>query len=238
MDITSWINNNAGVVSVLIFILSILIGWFTGIFKALIKTFRNKPQFKIEALPGPTICSTFLTGHKFNNHEVHQTGISVYLKIRNTGNVPSSINKIKAGFHWHLRGFNLLWFKYTIGWYWLDATVSLTDFMVDIGENVKVYPFLLQKSYLSNDSADTYLRVGKSAIGVIYFEQQESWGGCFPTPRRGFTKIKIKLYDSFGGKHTKVLKIPVVDIGKAKQYCSAFGETFRQLHTGQQITQQ
>jgi hypothetical protein len=232
MDITAWINKNSGVVSVLIFLSSLMIAWFSGIFKAL----RNKPQFKIEALLGPTICSTFLTGKKFNGYDVHQTGISLYLKISNIGSAPSSINKIKAGFHWHLQGFNFLWLKYRIGWYWLDPIISLNDFTVDIGENVKVYPFLIQKSYLSNNTNDHYLQVGKSAIGVVYFEHGESWGGCFPTPRKDFTKIKVKVLDSFGGRHTKVLKVPIVSLEEAKKYSEAFGETFRELHKNKNQT--
>lgn len=74
------------------------------------------------------------------------------------------------------------------------------------------------------------LKVGKSAVGVVYFEQQESWGGCFPTPKKGSAKIKVKIIDSFGGKHTKILKVLIVDLEKAKEYCPAFGETYRQLH--------
>ena len=80
--------------------------------------------------------------------------------------------------------------------------------MVDIGENIKVFPFLLQKSYLSANTVDTYLEEGKSAVGVVYFEQQESWGGCFPTPKNNHTKIKVKVIDSFNGIHTKVIKVP------------------------------
>lgn len=105
-----------------------------------------------------------------------------------------------------------------------------TFFMVDIGEQAKVYPFLLQKSYISKESIDTYLQVGKSVVEVVYFEQKESWGGCYPFPRKGCTKIKVKVLDAFGGNHTKIVKVPIVDISKAKKYCAAFGETYRQLN--------
>ena len=91
MNLLTWINNNAGVVSVLIFVVSLVIAWLSGVLKFIAKLFITRPQFQIEALPGPTICSTFLTGKKFNNYDVHQTGISLYLKITNIGNRPSSI---------------------------------------------------------------------------------------------------------------------------------------------------
>jgi hypothetical protein len=78
-----------------------------------------------------------------------------------------------------------------------------------------------------------YLQVGQSANGVVYFEQKESWGGCYPSPRKGTTKVKLKIKDSFGSSHTKKTTIPVVPIEEARKYCASFGKTFETLRISQ-----
>ena len=65
---------------------------------------------------------------------------------------------------------NKLWLKYRIGWFWIiEQTTALMDFQAKIGENLKIYPFLMQKGFLSGDSSETFLDVGRSTSGVVYF---------------------------------------------------------------------
>jgi hypothetical protein len=225
-----WANDNQGVVTVVIFAATILLGWVSGIFGAL----RHKPVFKISILDGPTFCSTFPIAEKYKGYDVHRTAIAVYLNIANIGSAPASIERIFLGYKWHLDRFSILWLRYRLFWFWLNYSVtSLEDFKYDFGQHIKVYPFLLQVTSTVMKEPQAYLQVGQSVNGVVYFEQKESWGGCFPSPKNGTTKVKLKIKDSFGGSHTKKTTIPVVLIEEARKYCGSFGMTFETLKTSQ-----
>lgn len=226
-QLIEWTNDNQGVVTILLFFTTIFIGWASGIFQAL----RTKPRFKIDVLPGPSLCSTFFTGKKYEGYNVHRTAISVYMNVSNVGNAPATIEKISVGYHWHLSKFNFLWLRYRISWFWLDCSItSMQDFQYDFGGGyVKIYPFLLQVTSSIMKNPNTYLLVGQSVNGVVYFEQEESYGGCFPSPQRGTTKIKVKIRDSYGRVYSKVTSIPIVTLDEAKKYNPTFGESFNIL---------
>lgn len=152
--------------------------------------------------------------------------MALYLKISNPGAAPTSIDAIELGYHWHLKPFAKQWLKYRVGWFWLvNQSVALTNFQVLIGEDIKVYPFLSQRNQLSNAQPNTYLRIGESTNGVIYFEQDESWGGCFPSSSDGFTDIKLRVRDAQERQYISRHKIPVVNFEEAKKYNPRFGET-------------
>lgn len=229
-ELIKWINDNQGAVTVLVFLATIALGWASGIFQSL----RRKPKFKIETLPGPSLCSTFLTGEKYNGYKVRRTAISIYLKISNVGSAPSDIVNVSIGYHWHRNRLNWMWLKYRLIWFWLEhPIISMEDFQYNLGDGIKFYPFLLQGTASIMKSPETYLLVGQSVNGVVYFEQPESWGGCFPSPKRGATKIRVRIRDSFGKSHYKSAWIPVVPLEEAKKYCPAFGETFKILKNQQ-----
>ncbi len=222
-------NDNQGVLTIVVFAATIFLGWVSGIFRAL----RNRPVFKINVLDGPTFCSTFPTGQKYQGYDAHRTAISIYLNVANVGSAPASIERVSIGYKWHLDGVSVLWLRYRLFWFWLkDSITSLEDFKYSFGEHIKVYPFLLQCTSTVMKEPQAYLLVGQSVNGVVYFEQKESWGGCFPSPRNGMTKVKLKIRDSFGGIHTKKTIIPVVPIEQAKKYCTSFGQTFEILKNG------
>jgi hypothetical protein len=172
-------NKNSGFINILIFIITILLGWVSGIFKAL----RRRPKFKLQLLPGPTMCSTFPTGKKHNGYDVHKTAMSLYLKVSNIGSAPSSIENVEVGYHWHLRSISWEWVKYRLFWYWLkNPIITMEDFKYDLGEYIKVYPSLLQGTYLTGKTVNNYLKIGRSVNGVVYFEQPDSWEGVFHLP--------------------------------------------------------
>lgn len=226
VEVTKWMNDNQGVVSFLIFLATICIAWVAGLFSAL----RRRPKLRLTLLDGPTLCSTFLTGNKHNGFDAHRTGIALYLKISNVGSAPTSIDTVKLGYRWHLRPWTLPWFRYRVLWFWLqNPAIVIEDFQVAIGENIKFYPFLLQRSTVSGEAADSYLRVGQSMNGVVYFEQPESWGGFFPSPKNGRTKVRISVVDTFGSSHKKTFQIPVVPFDEAKKYNPSFGITLSTL---------
>jgi len=219
-------NKNAGFINIILFVATIMLGVGSGIFKSL----QRKPDFKMNTIDGPTFCATYGTGKKFNEYDVHQTGISLYLRVSNLGSAPASIVNIALGFKWNIKTFSKIWFSQIFKWDWIKNPItSLSDFRYEIGEDVKVYPFLLQGTATIMQSPQTYLNTGESVNGVIYYELNESFGGCFPKNKNNFTKVKVKVFDSFGRKYTKVFTIPIVDILDAKKYCSSFGDTYRAL---------
>ncbi len=228
---SKWSNDNQGVVSIGIFVVTMGFGWISGIFSAL----RRKPKFKVSLIDGPTFCCTYPIGKTKGEHEAHRTGIALYLKVINAGSASSSIVNISIGYHWHIRPFSLAWFKYSVGWFWLhDQTAALTDFQGKIGENIKVFPFLTQANHLAPVDAKTYLQPGESTNGVVYFEQADSWGGCFPSPRKKGVPIKVAIEDAFGKKHCAKLSIPSVSMEYARTYNPSFGKTLAELH-GEQL---
>lgn len=225
-EASKWLNENQGVLSVSIFVITIAFGWASGIFTAL----RRRPKFRIELIEGPTFCCTFTTGQKYNGYEVHRTGIATYLSVSNVGSAASSIVNVSVGYHWHLNQFNLLWLRYSLGWYWLKRhAIALTDFQAAIGDNIKVFPFLLQSNNLSPRQSETFLQVGQSTNGVVYFEQDDSWGGCFPSPKNELVTIKICVEDAFHRKHKAKFRIPVVTMEYARRYNPSFGLTIAEL---------
>ena len=108
---------------------------------------------------------TFDAGSKYEGHDVHCTGIALYLKVTNVGVSATSIDKIKVGYHWDIPFWplsmsNLV--RYRLGWFYLsDQIASLADFQAFIGDNIKVYPFLTQKGFASGESAETFLEPGR-----------------------------------------------------------------------------
>ncbi|MBE0533117.1 MAG: hypothetical protein IH626_20030 [Rhodospirillales bacterium] len=222
----NWVNKNQGILAVILFAVTAFYGWVSGIFSAL----RRKPKFKIALIQGPSFCCTFLTGKKSDDFAVHRTGIALYLQISNVGSAPSSIENISVGYHWSLNRISLQWLRYAVGWFWLhEQSIAINDFQANIGANIKVYPFLTQRSILSGESADTFLEVGQSTNGVVYFEQSDSWGGCFPSHRKGIARLKVSVRDVFGGRHKVTFDVPVVTIEEARKYNPSFGKTFAEL---------
>lgn len=177
------------------------------------------------------MCCTFVTGEVRDKYEVHRTAISLYLKIANVGSAPSSIENVSLAYHWHLRPISWNWVKYRVFWFWVDhPVVTMEDFQVDFGDKIKIYPSLFQGSATLGLSTDTYLDIGRTVNGVVYFEQNDSWGGFFPSPNAGSTKVKVAVTDSFGRRHKKVFRIPVVPLSEGRKYNPSFGGTYETLN--------
>ncbi len=204
-----------------------MFGWASGIFSAL----RRRPKFKLSLFDGPTFCCTYPIGKKCGELESHRTGIALYLAVANVGSAASSIESVSVGYHWPLYPFSAQWIRYSIGWFWLEnQSAALTDFQANIGENIKIYPFLTQQSFLSNAERNTYLEVGCSTNGVVYFEQSDSWGGCLPAVQNGHARMKVRVCDVFGNKHTGKFSVRAVSLDEARKYNPSFGKTLAELH--------
>ena len=225
---TAILNENQGVLTVVIFILTLFLGWISGIFRTLIR----KPELKIETIAGPTFVCVFGTGRKHKNFDNHRTAIALYLKVSNVGVSSTSITGVKVGYHWNISPFNLRnWIRYRLGWFYLyGPTVALADFQSSIGENIKVYPFLLQKSFTSGTASETFLEPGRSTNGIVYFEQAESFGWCFPVSRNLNTKVKIVISDTFGKQYRYTTNIDRVSLEDARSFNPKFGTTLSELH--------
>jgi hypothetical protein len=224
--VAKWLNDNQGVTAICLFLVTLVLGWLSGIFSAL----RRRPKFKISLIDGPTFCCTFSTGAKRGGDPVHRTCIALYLAVANVGSAASSIENISVAYHWHVRPFSILWLRYRLGWFWLrDQTAAIHDFQVKIGENIKFYPFLTQRSIVSGGAPSTFLEPGRHENGVVYFEQHDSWGGCYPSPDKGRVRIKVALRDVFGNVHTAKFIIRPVTLENARKYNPSFGMTFSEL---------
>lgn len=221
-----WLNENQGVVGVAIFLITLFLGWVSGIFASL----RRKPIFRLDIRQGPNFFCLFETGERHNDHDVHRIGIAIYLSIANIGSAASSIKEVHIGYRWDLQPISRLWFKNFVLRFWLNHQIAaLQDFQVEIGENLKVYPFLLQRNALMQHSSDTFLEPGKSTAGVLYFEQGDSWGGCRPRIRELHAYFKVKVVDIFGKSHTKIFKLPQYSLNEARKYNPSFGMTLATL---------
>lgn len=225
-ELASWLNENQGVLTLSIFFATIFLGWVSGIFSAL----RRRPKFNIRLIDGPTFACTFPIGKLKGQFEMHRTCISLYLGISNVGSSASSIELVSVAYHWNLRPFSLLWIKYSVGWFWLDRqAVALENFQGRIGGYTKIFPFLFQGN-IGVQAAGTFLNVGQSINGVVYFEQVDSWGGSFPKAIDGQIAIKVKVLDVFGKAHFRKFNIPAVSLAHARKYNPAFGKTLLELN--------
>lgn len=213
--VIDWANQNSGFLTFILFIVTLVLGWTSGIFRALM----HKPRFKIGINEGPSFICSFTTEKQLNGAETHRTAAVIYLSVTNTGTAPAQIVSVRLGYHNYS-------FKYTFLWFWLNSTPAIGDFGHTIGENLRVFPFLFQRNHLAAHPASTYLQSGQNTIGVVYFEQPESWGGFKPRVKNGKSKIKVLVKDSFGNRYAKTFTINVVELDYAKKFNSNFGNTF------------
>ena len=225
--VAKWLNDNQGVLGLIVFIATLSFGWLSGIFGAL----RRKPKLRFHLILGPTFCCTYPTGKLHGSFPVHRTGVALYLRISNVGSAATSIESIGVGYHANIRPLSIQWFRFRVGWLWLnDQIAAIHDFQAKIGENIKIYPFLVQASILSGKAADTFLVPGQSTNGVVYFEQSDSWGGFFPLVGKAGVRVKVAVRDTFGANHAKTFTIPAVSMEQARTYNPSFGKTFSELH--------
>lgn len=222
-NLRNWANQNAGFVTLLIFIVTLILGWLSGIFRAL----RQRPRFNIHILNGPSFCCTFETGEEHQREKVYRTAIALYLKVSNTGSAPSAISNVLVGYH----NYDI---RYIFRWYWVEQTAAFSNFTQQITGGIRTFPFLLQRAVNvtgedSQSSPKTYLEIGEVLYGVVYFEQLKAWGGFRPRVKNGQVKVKVRLLDAFGRKHHTVHNIPVVSLEAAREMSPAFGTSIDRM---------
>ena len=175
-----------------------------------------KPDLKIKLIPTPSFCSSFDSVLPNEITRIHRTAIILYLKITNTGNTPTEIGRIHVGYE-----------SMEESWCWLsEETTLLDDFVMPMGEKVKVFPFLKQKNNLMTNDTDTFLNPGQSRNGIVYFEQKASSGYRYPKIDENFkVNIQIVVHDNQGQKWSIQEKITKVMIDAAREHCPLFGKT-------------
>ena len=214
---SKWLNDNQGVISVTIFIVTVAFGWVSGIFASL----RRRPKFQLSNLGGPTFGCRYSVDKRYSEHEAHRIGIALYLRIRNVGSAASSIENISIGYHWPGRSYSRVWIH--------NQCVALADFQFMFGENIKVYPFLTQVNNLLQERQETFLQVGQSTNGVVYFEQDDLLGSDFLAAKDDQICVQVVVKDAFGKQHATKLTIPSLSIEDARKYNPLFGKTLAEV---------
>jgi hypothetical protein len=212
---------NAGFISVIVFIHCAKV---SGLFSAI----RKKPKFQIDLIEAQTFGCIFDLQRTHNGFPVNKTSFAIYLRVTNIGNAPSSIGKIRLGYI--KSDLKPLWIASKArNRNWIVETISKDDFNVNLenSERIKVIPFLKQRNRYYVNDIDTYLEVGKSRNGMVYFEQTESFGNWVPriSEKEEKTNILIEIKDAYGRKHQKSYDIKMVTPEYAFKHNPFFGQT-------------
>lgn len=219
-------NANEGFGALIIFILTLIFGWVTGIFNAIVK----KPKLKVRFMEKMTFYSFFGTGESFHHEQLnekfdyHKTAFAVYMSIANIGNAPTSIDKIYLGYTKNTPNTKI--FNKTE---WLAQWHTLTEFRIklNLGEENNDKSLFIPSLKLRNDksNSDDFLEVGKYVSGVAYFEQAAAWGSLNPKPinNKEDVKITIKIIDIYGRKYFFKTVLKKIPIEKAIEYNPNFG---------------
>lgn len=219
------LNQNQGVLTLALFVVTLLLGWLSGAFKAL----TRKPKLKIRLLEGPSFYSVFGTGTEYRGQEVHRTCVALYLRISNVGMSSTTIEKIRVGYRCNVSRYIFVdWLIHRLRWFYLeDQCVVLDDFRVLFGknQNEKVYPSLFQRSFTSGEVAKTFIESGASTNGVIYFEGEKCWGARFPRARRLQSRMRVVVSDTFGRRYRQIVSLPFLKLAEARRFNPKFGTT-------------
>lgn len=216
----NWCDTHSGFLSLVLFLITLLIGWLGGFFKYV----NQKPKFTASTIQGPTFVTIVPSETKVEGRATHRVVISLYLSIANTGSAAGSIFSISAAYKFPPTSLNEF---FKSRWSFIKETVALSDFSREIGDHVKVYPFIRQKSFFFDSKDSTFFRVGEMYNGITYFENENlAYGSHRPIVKNGLVKIKLKIIDSFERKHIKFISVPEVSVETARLYSKHIGNTY------------
>jgi hypothetical protein len=222
-SLIKWTNDNGGFLSLILFIATFFFGWISGLFSSLIK----KPKLKIRFIEKASFYSFFETGNQYfhptlkENFDLHQTGFAVYMSIANIGNKVTSIDKVYLGYY--RNSIKRKFFHTQI--IWLPQWHSLNDFKFEYEEHVLIIPPLRVRTEYFMEKHDDGLEIGKSIIGVAYFEQSEAWGNFNPKAidNEGTIKIIIRIRDVYGRLYDFKTKLKRIKLEEARKISTTFG---------------
>jgi hypothetical protein len=218
-DIINWTNKNSGFLGLVLFIFTLLISWVSGLFKYI----KKRPNFKIRIIEDATFGCIIDLNRTHKDLPISKTAFAIYIEVTNIGNASSSIGKINLGYL-----LSDMKPKWRTSRNWIVETFSKSDFRVEFknSDKVKGYPFLKQSNEVLGN-VDTYLEVGKSANGIVYFEQSEAFGSWMPRLNTDLktTDLIIKIEDAFGGTHKKKFILELSDPNYTLKFSPYFGQT-------------
>jgi hypothetical protein len=223
VEIIKWCDNHSGSLSVLIFFATLLIGWAGGFFQYV----RHRPKFTVKTIEGPTFVTVVPHDTQAEGRSTHRVAISLYLSIVNIGSAASSIDKIVASYRVPPTSFKAI---FKSRWFEIKQTAALQEFSHNIGEHLKIYPFLNQQSFVFGTTGCSYYRVGEASNGIVYYEALDlAWGCHRPILRDGRASIRLELHDSYGKRHRFLLAVPEISIEDARVYSVHIGKTYLNL---------
>jgi len=212
-ELIKWSNSNSGFLSLLLFIATLLIGWFSGIYSSL----TSRSKIKVEVLKRPAVCMVEKID-KTNS----RASFGIYLKIVNIGYSPVDIDSVFLSFQTQSKAWSDK----------LSSTVCKSEFFEILdGNKLKVLPFLTQRIPGAVGDNSSYLNRGQQKVGIVYFESDPLINSELPFNNRE-SKIKVKLYlvDTLGKSYLKDGEVFLVQPQVLrKSICSEFGNTKKNL---------
>ena len=217
-------NENSGFISVILFVLTIIIAWLSGVFKY----FSNNPIFKIEILNKCTF------GSSIEIKNLYKTAYVTYLQITNVGKASSTIKEINLGY---LKSGKLNYLEYILlksrfrkylhKISWIDNIICKEKFSVVLPCNnyAITYPFLIQSNINNPIDNHKYLEVGKITSGIVYFEQENFETSPNPHSIDKACTIYIQIKDSFNNIFIERFEIDMIDYKEAIKYNPKFAQT-------------
>lgn len=221
---TKWLNDNQGILSLVLFVASLVGGWVSGIFRSLIR----KPKFTIRVIDKMTFGVSYFTGGKYTppglgTYDLHKTAFAIYLEIVNVGSAPSNLGKVRIGYYQNNLKKSTLFQKRV----WITESNILADFSIPLANGQSLSIPHLRQVYIEPDHKyNGFLEVGRSVIGVAYFEQNSSWGSLNPRHiSNNMVDIKIEVKDAFGSTYSKKVQVRVIELKDALRYNPSFSFT-------------
>lgn len=233
-SIVKYLNDNSGLLQVITFVISLLIAWASGLFNRI----SDKPNFKIKMNDIPSYLCIIRVKEDYNGHPAFYTAISTYLNITNVGKRDSTITSVQFQYRsetLYFQNSRLLSFitskeksihqfkslyKYSD---LLDRKFIRSYFDLPLeGNSFRRIPLLLQKDK-DGFSEDSYIKIGNSINGMLYFESYTYWGGYRPYVKNEKVDIRIIVTDAFGISHKLNDTIQVVDLKTAQKVYPEFG---------------
>lgn len=218
--IKNWTNSNSGFLALLLFIAGLCISLLLWLLRKTKKNIESGSNFNLEIIETPTLCSSYHIRYAEFGKDIHSTAFLIYLIIKNNGEKPTQIGKIKVAYK--SSGLDT-----PESWYWLkDEVLLMDDFVMPIGDKVKVFPFLRQKNALMNNEPKTFLAPREEVNGLVYFEQDESIGEMYPyMDPDNKVQTKIVVSDSLGNESEIEHRVNKVLIEAVRKHCPSFGCT-------------
>ena len=217
--IRDWCNVNAGFTALLVFVAALVFGWFSGIFRAL----RQRPRLDVNLSEGPNLICGYQTGEIYEGKPVERTAASMRLDVTNRGSAGTTLCEIELAYRTQTN-------RPGKRWVWIPETHALGDFTeIAPSGDVKVMPFLRQRSYRTGEQPNIFADVGRCLTGVVYFECQGVTGALALATGTGDVGVRVRVTDSFGAKHLASVELPRATLDDGRKYCELFGSTWERF---------